>query len=415
MPEYLKSTFNEIRRKIVKFSDINTKTIIVNGIELGVFKGFASTYNNIDRGGDVIRPGAFTESLKRHQETDRQIRMFFQHNQMFPIGGFPIAEIEDNEKGLLVTGHINLQVEKGIETFALIKQGVISDLSIGFSIEKSFHDEDDVFNLTQLELWEISPVTEPMNPEANIIEVKGATTFKDLPLAPRTRPWSSREAIARVREFTNSQDKPSRTYRNAFFWFDNAEADNFGGYKLPFADVINGKLVAVPRGVFAAAGVMNGARGGVDLPSADRPKVERHINKYYDKMGLDSPLKSVELAEHYKVIFGSSDEDFYQIENDERITKKDIEEIKTIRDIENYLKTNFSFQSKESKILISKIKSLSRDVNNDSGSTRDAETLEEDKATADSIVQKIAVCDLSIKLGKINSLLNSKGKQNVQS
>ena len=51
------------------------------------------------------------------------------------------------------------------------------------------------------------------------------------------------------------------------------------------ADVVNGRLVAVPRGVMAAAGIMQGARGGVDLSAATPPVVHNHLAKYYAKMG----------------------------------------------------------------------------------------------------------------------------------
>ena len=64
----------------------------------------------------------------------------------------------------------------------------------------------------------------------------------------------------------------------------------FGSYKLPIADVIDGRLRAVPKAVFAAAGAMRGARGGVDIPDADRKGVIRHLEKYYAKMDLESPF-----------------------------------------------------------------------------------------------------------------------------
>lgn len=52
---------------------------------------------------------------------------------------------------------------------------------------------------------------------------------------------------------------------------------------------MGGKLLAVPRGVMAAGGIMNGARGGVDLPKDEVDRVESHLAKYYKKMGEDPP------------------------------------------------------------------------------------------------------------------------------
>jgi hypothetical protein len=55
------------------------------------------------------------------------------------------------------------------------------------------------------------------------------------------------------------------------------------------ADVIGGKLEAVPRGVMAAGGIMVGSRGGVDLPKGDIDRVKSHLAKYYKKMGEQAP------------------------------------------------------------------------------------------------------------------------------
>ena len=116
-------------------------------------------------------------------------------------------------------------------------------------------------------------------------------------LDDREREWDSDSAIRRVRTFTNSKDNPSSTYKNAFLYFDPDDADNFRGYKLPIADVVDGKLVAIPRAIFSAAGAISGARGGVNIPDGDKSTITTKINRYYDIMSdlfdddIESPLK----------------------------------------------------------------------------------------------------------------------------
>ena len=51
---------------------------------------------------------------------------------------------------------------------------------------------------------------------------------------------------------------------------------------------MDGRLKVVPRGLMAAGNVMQGGRGGVDLPKGDVDRVKSHLAKYYEKMG-DSP------------------------------------------------------------------------------------------------------------------------------
>ncbi|MEV6033702.1 hypothetical protein AB0L65_21280 [Nonomuraea sp. NPDC052116] len=115
------------------------------------------------------------------------------------------------------------------------------------------------------------------------------TRFHDLPLAQRDREWDAAAADKRVRKWADAEDKPNATYREAFSWFDADDADEFGAYKLPIADVVNGEPKAVPRAVFAAAAVMEGARGGVDLPKKDIERVKEHLAHYYAKLGEEPP------------------------------------------------------------------------------------------------------------------------------
>ena len=114
------------------------------------------------------------------------------------------------------------------------------------------------------------------------------TGFQDLPLADRDRDWDGSAAEKRVRKWAGAEDGPNEDYRNAHLWYDREKKDNFTAYKLLFADVVKGELVAVPRGIIQAAAVMQGGRGGVDLPEKDVEPVRKHLAKYYAKMG-DSP------------------------------------------------------------------------------------------------------------------------------
>lgn len=114
------------------------------------------------------------------------------------------------------------------------------------------------------------------------------TAFGDLPLADRDRAWDGDAAEERVREWAGAQDGPTERYRDAHVWYDAESKQNYGSYKLLIADVVDGRLRAVPRAVIAAAAVVQGSRGGVSLPSKDVDRVKSHLAKYYRKMD-DTP------------------------------------------------------------------------------------------------------------------------------
>ena len=115
------------------------------------------------------------------------------------------------------------------------------------------------------------------------------TAFQDLPMADRDREWDGDAAETRVRRWAGAEDAPNEKYRDAHVWYDAENKDNFTAYKLLIADVVDGRLRAVPRGVMAAGNVMQGSRGGVDRPQRDIDRVKSHLAKYYDKLGADAP------------------------------------------------------------------------------------------------------------------------------
>jgi hypothetical protein len=115
------------------------------------------------------------------------------------------------------------------------------------------------------------------------------TAFGDLPLADRDREWDGAAAEKRVRAWAKAEDEPNEKYRDAHVWYDAASKENFTAYKLLIADVVDGRLTAVPRAVRAAGAVLQGSRGGIDLPAKDIDRVKRHLAKYYAKMDATAP------------------------------------------------------------------------------------------------------------------------------
>jgi hypothetical protein len=115
------------------------------------------------------------------------------------------------------------------------------------------------------------------------------TTFQDLPMADRDHGWDGDAAEKRVRSWAGAEDEPNAKYRDAHLWYDADSKDNFTAYKLLIADVVDGSLRAVPRGVMAAGNVMQGGRGGVDVPDSDVDTLKNHLAKYYEKMGDEAP------------------------------------------------------------------------------------------------------------------------------
>ena len=158
-----------------------TKQMEVNGQKVGVFTGHASTFD-VDSSRDQMVPGVFSNALNLMKSQNKtQIQMKFMHRRDQVIGGFPVLRAREDSVGLFVEGNINLEVQKGREVFSLLKQGVFTDMSIGFFIKDAILDEsDDIRKIKEIEIVETSIVDIGDNRNANIIEVKSVDQFKSL-------------------------------------------------------------------------------------------------------------------------------------------------------------------------------------------------------------------------------------------
>jgi hypothetical protein len=80
---------------------------------------------------------------------------------------------------------------------------------------------------------------------------------------------------------------------------DSADPLTKAAYKLGYADVVDGTLTIVPKGVSAALGALNGARGGVDIPSdqvaAVRAKLDA-VSAHVDEVTGMSERNSMEAS-----------------------------------------------------------------------------------------------------------------------
>jgi len=170
----------------------------------GEFEGLGSAFGNIDDGFDVVEPGAFKQTLG-----EKMPAMLWQHDPSKPLGVWESAK--EVGAGLHVRGRLALDTQLGAEAHALLKMGALNGLSIGFMIPPggSTYDDNRVRHIKQIDLWEISVVTFPMNRDARISAIKAMHGYK---LAPTRR-------------------QAERVLRDAGFSGGQAEAILKGGYE----------------------------------------------------------------------------------------------------------------------------------------------------------------------------------------
>lgn len=136
----------------------------------GVYEGHFSIFGNVDDGDDVMHRGAFKETLKLRRG---RIKVFLAHDWSKLIAPPPDV-INEDDAGLFASGHLTLGSFWGRETWELMKDGALTEGSIGYRADPDAieYDDDGVRHLYKVALYEISPVPLGMNALTDLRAVK---------------------------------------------------------------------------------------------------------------------------------------------------------------------------------------------------------------------------------------------------
>ena len=153
------------------------KSFDMKANEVGKVAGFFSTYDKTpDSYGDIIEPGAFTETLEKRKATGHPFPLCLNHDFSDVIGA--CDSIEEKEKGPFVEASL-FDTGRAQEVRTWLKSGAIYQFSFAYDVlQRRDPTEEEkkagVMNVLQkIELFEVSIVTVPANQNAVVTEVKG--------------------------------------------------------------------------------------------------------------------------------------------------------------------------------------------------------------------------------------------------
>lgn len=183
----------------------------------GMIAGYFSTYDEEpDSYGDIIKPGAFTETIKKREESGHPFPLCFNHDFSSIIGA--VNSITDTEKGPYIEATF-LDTELAQDVRKMLQSGAIYQFSFAYDVlgweePNEEQKKKGIFNiLTKLEVFEISVVTVPANQNAVATEVKSVE-----PETKQGRRNSQKDAevIKQIRDLAQSlldsedEDKPTQ-------------------------------------------------------------------------------------------------------------------------------------------------------------------------------------------------------------
>jgi len=168
---------------ITKDTTVHLKAGPEDGLGEGQFTAYASVFGNVDSYGDIVTKGAFANDLARWEKSGNAIPVLFAHQMSDPdynIGSVIYAE-EDNV-GLKVTAQLDLENPKAKQVYRMLKGRRINQMSFAYDVldgstEKV--DGQDVYEIRDLKLYEVSVVTVGANQETEILAVKQAADLAD--------------------------------------------------------------------------------------------------------------------------------------------------------------------------------------------------------------------------------------------
>lgn len=154
----------------------------------GRISGYASVFGNKDSYGDVVVKGAFSSFLHKISLSKKVVPVFYGHNLEDPRANIGrVLSLTEDDYGLKFDAQLDLSGDTyGRVVYEQLKDGRLDSMSFGYQV-LDYAIEKDTTELKELELFEISVVPIPANPDALVTEVKAgrAISAKNMDLIRR--------------------------------------------------------------------------------------------------------------------------------------------------------------------------------------------------------------------------------------
>ncbi|WP_086668034.1 HK97 family phage prohead protease [Lentzea kentuckyensis] len=152
-----------------------------DGTAEGVFEAIVSAFNNVDSYGDVVLPGAFTDTLADWKASGDPIPVLWSHAANDPdyhIGY--VLEAEERAEGLWVRAQLDPDDlaetrSKTSKIYRLLKGRRVTQFSFAFDVIDAGwgeRDDRDVYELRKLKLYEVGPCLIGVNQATSLLDIK---------------------------------------------------------------------------------------------------------------------------------------------------------------------------------------------------------------------------------------------------
>lgn len=331
----------------LRFENVHTKAL-TKGEQPGTFEAIGALFGNIDRAREVLDKGSLEEAIAKslpavvwsHDWLTPPVGVTL---EMSEVDRAAVERLSKKDLPQGITGGLygkgRLFVDEDIQLanhiYTAMKseggdgQPPLKEWSVGLSVKEAApaftEEEGTVIHLSKCELPEWGPCLrgvnnatftlgtksddlknlitkgildpremrqaldlEPDNGGDPSTSLKGALPVTQLGFTDRDRPWDAGAAKKRVHDWAKKEDgsyDAARLKRSPYLWVDDdGDPTQVTSYRFIVGDLVNGTMKYVPRGIFAAAGVLNGARGGTTIGAEGVAALRKSVDQLYARM-----------------------------------------------------------------------------------------------------------------------------------
>lgn len=293
--------------------------------EQGKFTGVFSTLNIIDKDDDITISGAFG--------TQNVILSQYNHGSWGQgAGALPIGVGVISEKGNegIIEGEIDMDDPAAVAVYKKMKylksKGRVQEFSYSLpEIDYEYQERDGkrVRVLKRIKVNEVSPVLMGAGVNTRLLDIKSHEEKKAIPshtTGTNDSAWSAGKNEKKVK-----QDQKLAYYKKIYGWYDpDGEVGVKSTYKFihHFVSEDGTPGDASTRACSSGIAILNGARGGTNIPDADRKGLYNHLAKHLRDADKEPPeLRSVDaqgtkmpLTDHIEVLIADAEEVIERLE-----------------------------------------------------------------------------------------------------
>jgi len=268
---------------------VNTKTYAAEVKALddseGSFEALVAVFGNVDLVGDRVMPGAFVKTIEEWRSRGAPVPVTWSHDWSIDgfIGQADPHDIAETDRGLVVKGRLDLADPRGLKAHRLLKDGLVRNFSFSYEVGDSRRAKDGANELTELELIEVGPTLVGANRATELLSVKAAIGSHHT--ATTDAAWDGPANWARL----PSEPGP---LRGATAWRD-PEGDPAKKVSYKFIHHMVSADGAVGAANLTAAstgiGILNGGRGGANVPADDRRGIWSHLATHLRDGDMEPP------------------------------------------------------------------------------------------------------------------------------